>query len=171
MRIVRVVTAFMLCVFVCAGCAKEGGDFLDYQNNIKSASVTWSIGDREYSGKIEYGQEDTVVTALSPVEIEGTIITYTDEGCTATVGGVCLPLPDNMGREVYRIVHSLSLEKSEMKGAGEGSGTETAVRFESALYGSVTEYNIVYNDDKMPATAKITWDDGEMYVRYDGFDG
>ena len=76
-----------------------------------------------------------------------------------------------MGQEVYRIVRSLSLEKSEMKGAGDGSGTDTSVRFEAELYGGVTEYNIVYGEDKMPATARITWDGGEVLVRYDGFDG
>ena len=169
MRIYKSIVIIIICIILCTGCTKGGGSFLDYQNNIKAAEVRWSIGEKEYSGKIDYTPEGVVFTAATPVEIEGTTITYTQTGAEVSVGSVRLSLPDNMGREVYRIARSLSFEKSEMKGAGDGSGSDTAVRFETELYGSVTEYNVIYSDDKIPVSAVIKWDGGEMSVDYISF--
>lgn len=171
---------FMLavCLSLLCGCAGVGGSFLDYQNNIGAATVTWEYGGKTYTAEVSFDgaiPEDpatvrpATVSVAAPEEIAGTTISFTPEGTTATVGGVTHTLPENMGREVYRIVRSLSLYQSEMKGAGNGSGTVTAVRFEVPMYGGVTEYDITYGEDKRPVSASVTWDGGEMTVTYGSF--
>ena len=170
-RIKNIIILMAACLLILAGCTADGGKFLDYQAGIRSAEVSWTIGEREYSATITLGEsaENATVAVTDPTELEGVSVTYSPEGAEASVGSVRMPLPDNMGREVYRIVRSLSFSEDEIKGAGNATGEVTAVRFEVPLYGGTTEYNVLYGDDKMPKSAEVKWDGGELNVRYIGF--
>ncbi|MBQ7828611.1 MAG: hypothetical protein IJ386_10155 [Clostridia bacterium] len=172
----KYILPFILILSVLASCGVgDGGSFLDYQSSIGEASVSWDIGGRAYSADIVFdgGIPDdpaevrcATVTVTSPETISGTVVTYSPEGVTAAVGGVSFPLPENMGREIYRILRSLGLYDDEIKGAGNGSGEVTAVRFEVPLYGGITEYDITYGEE-YPDKAVIKWDGGEMTVHFD----
>lgn len=171
----KYILPFILLFSVLSSCAAgDGGSFLDYQKDIGRATVSWEQDGKSYSADIVMDggiPEDpgavrgATVTVISPEDIAGTTVVYSPEGVTAAVGGVSFPLPENMGREVYRIVRSLGLYDDEIKGAGNGSGEVTAVRFEVPLYGGITEYDITYDED-YPNEAVIKWDGGEMTVNY-----
>lgn len=174
LKLKYILSALLVLCVLSACSAGEDREFLDYQNNIGKATVSWEYGGKGYSAEIVFSGEipddpstvrDATVTVTSPESIAGTTVTYSADGVTAAVGGVSFPLPENMGREVYRIVRSLGLYRDEIKGAGNGSGEVTAVRFEVPLYGGITEYNITYGED-YPDTATVKWDGCEMPVKF-----
>lgn len=163
----------ILGVLVTTGCSGKGdGSLAEKQKNITGAAVTWTLDGREYSANItldgdmpDTGFCPATVSVTSPEEISGVTLAYSGDSATATVGSVSFTLPENTGEEVYRIARSLSLTLEERKGAG--SGTGTSVLYEAEVFDGITSFDITYGDDKYPETATITWDGGEMTVRYD----
>lgn len=162
-------------VVLLLGCDTDNSSFLDYQKNISGAIVTWNDSGREYTAEVVFDTDmpestneirRTRVTVREPENIAGTTLSFSPDENTVSVGGVSFSLDGNMGRKVYRVVRSLSLYKSEMKGAGNGSGEVTAIRYEVPLFDGVTEYDITYGDNRLPVSAIVKWDGGEMSVKY-----
>lgn len=174
MKNIYVVAILVMCV-VCVGCNSAGGkNLIERQQSITGATVTWMIDGCKYSADITLDTADDTyetegyipskVIVTSPESISGMTVTYSGDNATAEVGDVSLPLPDNMGKEIYRIVRSLRPDPDDRKGAG--SGTGTTVLYETELFDGITSFDITYGDDKYLKSAIITWDAGEMSVEY-----
>ncbi len=163
-------------VLIATGCSGRGGGSLaEKHRNITGAAVTWTLDGREYSANIalegdipESGYRSATVTVTAPEEINGVTLTYSGDSVTASVGSVSFPLPENTGEEVYRVIRSLSLAPEERKGAGSGMGT--SVLYEAEMHGGTTSFDVTYGDDKYPESTKISWNGGEMTVKYDKID-
>lgn len=166
---------FLFCSVLMTACTVDGGQLLDYQQNTTGTAVRWEYDGTSYEGIVTFDGEiptdpaqyrSATVTINSPEEIAGLTVKYSPDGVNVSVGGVTFDLPENTGQELYRLIRSLSLYSEEMKGAGNGSGTVTAVRFEAPTCGTLTEYDITYNDEGYPVSAKITWDESEITVEF-----
>lgn len=165
----------MLAVGITAlvSCEQDGEvGLLGYQDRLERVSVKWEYGGTEYEGSVilEEGvppdaerYRSAYVNISSPAELDGVSVEYSPDAATVSVGEISFAMPEDAANTLYTLVRSLSLYKSEMKGAGSG-GAVTAVSFETAVGGVPAEYNIVYGDEKYPLSAEVTWD-GEMKMK------
>lgn len=154
-------------IIMSVSCTKSGEDILAYQKDLKEVTVEWTGGVSSYSARVILEGEMPVdpsvrrlsmVEFTSPEDISGLVIRFEGDTAEATVGKVKLDLPENSGDDVYLIARLFSLYPSELARSDASHG-----EFRTTVDGRDVTFKVNY-EEKLPVSADISWDTGEMKV-------